>query len=80
MNTIKNDRGETVYAVGAPGSAARALCQYPALLEKVHSLRLAFANYEEVVAALREAGVVEAYEIRAVVEASWLNWDDEGEF
>jgi hypothetical protein len=37
MNQIKNDRGQYVTAVGAPGSKARAAVQYPALIEKYES-------------------------------------------
>lgn len=35
MNTIVNDRGESVVAVGAPGSTARLRVQYPNLIEEL---------------------------------------------
>lgn len=37
-NHIVNDRGETVLAVGAPGSDARFEVQYPSLIEKAKAI------------------------------------------
>jgi hypothetical protein len=34
-NHIKNDKGESVIAVGAPGSVARMLCEFPVLIQTV---------------------------------------------
>jgi hypothetical protein len=39
MNHVLNDRGETVIAVGAPGSVERARCEYPHLIEDLDVLR-----------------------------------------
>ena len=35
MNYITNDKGESVIAVGAPGSIARVKAKYPALIYRV---------------------------------------------
>lgn len=35
MNHLRNDRGEFITAVGAPGSPARVKAQYPALIARV---------------------------------------------
>ena len=35
MNHTTNDRGETVIAVGAPGSVARIRVEHPVLLERI---------------------------------------------
>jgi hypothetical protein len=39
MNHVINDRGETVIAVGAPGSLARARCERPGLIEQLGVMR-----------------------------------------
>lgn len=46
MNYIKNDKGEMVIAVGAPGSLARLRCQYPKLRERVNVLWMGQASPE----------------------------------
>lgn len=35
MNKLKNDRGEEVVAIGAPGSPSRARVQYPDTIKKI---------------------------------------------
>lgn len=41
MNRIQNDKGEYVIAVGSPTSIMRIKCTYPALLEKLATLKRA---------------------------------------
>lgn len=38
MNSVTNDRGETVIAVGAPGSYARVVCERPKLIADIAQL------------------------------------------
>lgn len=38
-NGLKNDRGEWVTAIGAPGSRERIKCQYPMLISDIEKAR-----------------------------------------
>lgn len=40
-NMIINDEGESVGAIGAEGSQARVLCQYPALVKRINDIHSA---------------------------------------
>lgn len=40
MNTVTNDKGETVLAVGAPGSLERVKVEWPALINKIKNVYL----------------------------------------
>lgn len=54
MNTITNDMGRVVPAVGAPGSVARMRCQYPGALARFAA---AYADTDDVVLAFDACGV-----------------------
>ena len=78
MNHVRNDRGQLVTAVGAPGSEERLRCEYPALIE-----RLTLAKQEgksAIVArrAIRREGIQTMLEIQTMLIL--LGYDPEEAF
>lgn len=75
VNHVVNDKGETVIAIGAPGSVARAKVQWPALIENLN--RLYASAYEshgravdEAIEMIRAAGVKGRMETDSILMAS----------
>lgn len=64
MNTIENDYGQVVIAVGAPGSQERVKAQYPKLINALISLYFQATSenspglaIDEAIQMIRDAGV-----------------------
>jgi len=75
VNSIVNDRGQTVYAIGAPGSLARVKVQYPKLIDRLNSLWMQQANIADAIIAVREAGISSPYETNSLIDASFFGQD-----
>lgn len=74
-NHITNDHGETVIAIGAPGSEARALCEWPGLIAKLNLLYEASSaspgrRVDDAVMLIRAAGVTSDMETSSILQAS----------
>lgn len=72
MNGIINDRGESVIAVGAPNSIARAACRWPKLIDRLQSLFMQQARIDTAIREIREAGVTEDWETLAILENTYF--------
>ena len=57
MNSLFNDRGVRVVAVGAPGSRERVRCEYPALIAELQERRGKGKTAAAALGAIRKAGV-----------------------
>ena len=75
MNHTTNDYGQTVIAVGAPGSIARAKVERPRLIERLNALY--FSAYDspgravdEAVEAIRAEGITDERETATILKAS----------
>jgi hypothetical protein len=78
MNYIINDRNQSVIAVGAPGSVARARVQWPKLIERLNALydnaldnRLPGRAVVKAVDMIRVAGVTSEMETSSILLASY---------
>lgn len=69
MNSVTDDYGYQVPAVGAPGSMERVRIQYPKLLGEL--LRLKANNFmcskESILSYMKDAGIVSQLEIKSVL-------------
>jgi hypothetical protein len=82
VNYVKNDKGETVIAIGAPGSIERVKVEYPGLIEDINEFLSntkkdeAFpeasnkGNREIVLEMIKESGITTPLETSSVLEAS----------
>ena len=83
VNHVVNDKGETVIAIGAPGSIERAKVQWPALIEQLNRLySSAYESYGKAVAEVyqmnRDAGVKGRMETDSILLASDYRNESEG--
>jgi len=70
VNSVKNDRGEYVIAIGAPGSIARVKVEYPKLIDRINSLWNQQAGQDEAIEAIRDAGIKDRMTTTHLMEAS----------
>jgi hypothetical protein len=75
VNYVKNDLGENVLAVGAPGSIARVKQEYPKLISELNNLYwIAQEDYgqgiDQAVELIRNAGIKGSLETNSILEAS----------
>ena len=81
VNHVKNDIGETVIAIGAPGSPARVKIEYPALIEKIN--KIYWRGYEsygkaqdEAIEEIRRAGISDRLTTISLMEVSLYGQDE----
>lgn len=83
MNKVKNDRGEWVTAVGAPGSLERVKVERPTLIERLDSLY--WMSHEchgkcvdEAIELIRANGIRSELETRSLLMASAYSLENDG--
>lgn len=68
---ITNDRGESVIAVGAPGSLARVRVERPALIDRLNELcGEGWAGYNEAIEEISRAGITSHIERESILWSS----------
>lgn len=77
MSTIKNDRCETVLAIGAPGSIERVKVQYPSLIQKIQNCRSIYKMHEQ--ALLRDAKISDEMTRQSILHVASLPDESEDE-
>lgn len=70
MNSILNDYGQSVIAVGASASIERVKVEHPKLIERLNGLFNCQANIADAVQAIRDAGVRSELETNSLLLAS----------
>jgi hypothetical protein len=75
MNHIQNDAGQSVIAIGAPGSLARCAAQYPQLIAKLNSLYCDSVDcfgraVDKAIELIRSAGVRSEMETNSILACS----------
>ncbi len=75
MNHIINDYGQTVIAVGAPGSIARVTVEYPKLINRLNSLWLSSYStstrcIDEAIEMIRNEGINSTLETNSILQVS----------
>ena len=75
MNTITNDHGQSVLAVGAPGSIERVKVEYPKLIARLNTLYHEACDspgraVDEAVQMIRDAGITSYLETNSLLAAS----------
>ena len=78
MNSIKNDKGEMVTAIGAPGSIERVKVKWPALIEKLNTIYKDALGHEyshvwflnEAIEMIRNAGIKSSLETSSILSAT----------
>lgn len=83
MNYTVNDRGESVIAVGAPGSIERVKCERPQLIEELNKLYSesfdAYGrNVDRAIQMIRAAGIFSYLETNSVLTASDYHKEEHG--
>jgi hypothetical protein len=81
VNSVKNDRGEFVTAIGAPGSEARVRVEYPALVEKLNKIYWqCYETYGKgqdiAIEAIREAGIKDHLTTNSLMAVSYYGKDE----
>ena len=66
-NMIKNDLGETVWAVGAPGSIERIKCEYPNLIEHLNGVHLIGSDVTKEIEAIKNLSKMERENLKFIV-------------
>lgn len=82
-NSIKNDRGVFVCAVGAPGSIERVKLEYPDLIDRLNLLYYqSFDAYgravDKAIQLIRDAGIKSELETRSLLSASAYSLEPDG--
>lgn len=75
VNSVKNDRGKYVTAIGAPGSEARVKVEYPKLIDRVNSLWNQEAGQDEAIEAIRDAGIKDRMTTTSIMDVSHYGQD-----
>ena len=77
MNSIKNDIGEIVTAMGAPGSVERVKVEYPSLIKKLNKIyveALAYGLYgrsiDKAIEVIRESGIKSPLETKNILSVT----------
>lgn len=70
MNKTRNDKGESVIAIGAPGSLERVKVEHPALIERLNALCNGEAKVDEAINAIWQAGIRSEIETANLLLAS----------
>ena len=68
MNSLMDDRGNWVAQVGAPGSKARAACQYPRLIDILNGQYNQGYRIDSAITTIRRAGVNDEKETLRILE------------
>jgi len=78
MNTVKNDKGQWVTAIGAPGSIERVKVEYPALIDDLNRIYIegGYGNgIDRAIELIRERGVTSYLEANSLLSASLYSTD-----
>ena len=83
MNYTKNDKGEMVIAIGAPGSIERSKVEWPHLIECINAIwvertGLPGRGIDEAIELIRKRGIKGRLETNSILSASYFADEPEG--